>query len=117
MSLTWTEIAEMDPSLSTLGEAARAIILGDCYAMLTPGQWGTYLDLAVKYLAAHTGALILRGGGLGATGPVTSESLGDASRSYAVGSVMASATDLDATIWGKRFKLLARGVLPFAFVA
>ena len=117
MSITWQVIAEMDPSLATVSEPARAIILGDCYKMLDADRWGEYLDLAVRYLAAHTGALSLRGAAGGSTGPVASESLGDASRSYAVSVISASQPSaLNSPIWGQQFRMLARGVLPFAIV-
>lgn len=105
----------MDPSLAAVSEEARAIILGDCYEMLNATKWGTKLDLAVKYLAAHTGALTLRGAAAGSVGPVSSESLGDAARSYAVAAVSEAQNDLDATIWGRRYKMLCRAYLAFAF--
>jgi hypothetical protein len=110
MAITWTDVTNLDASLSTVPVAAQTAIIADTYAILSAERWGTRLDLAVKYLAAHTGALLIRGGGAGPAGPVTAEALGDASRSYASWSVSGALGDLELTSWGLRFKLLLRGL-------
>lgn len=109
--ITWADCIALDASLSAVPEAAQDAILADVYGTLSADRWGDKLDRAAKYLAMHTGTLLLRGGGLGGVGPVQSESLGDAARSYAVGSLSASTDDLDATPWGLAYKRLRRGLL------
>lgn len=113
--ITWNMVVAIDPALSTISTEQQIAILTDVYATLSTSRWGSKLDLGAKYLAAHTGAMALRGGGLGSPGPIASEGLGDANRSYSV-SVTSSFSDLDATIWGKRFQFLMRGLGFVGFV-
>jgi hypothetical protein len=120
MAITWADVVALDAQLSAVPVAAQAAIIADTYAMLPPLRWGTKLDLGAKYLAAHTGAMVLRGGGLGTPGQIMGERLGDASRSYADAKPFRSqmpVTDLSATPWGVRFQLLLRALGPLVAVS
>jgi hypothetical protein len=108
--ISWTDVTNLDAALADVPSGAQTVILADVYATLSAGRWGTKLDMAARYLAAHTGAIILRGAGQGAAGPITSERLGDASRSYADVHVAGAMNDLSATPWGMRFQYLVRGL-------
>lgn len=115
MAISWTDVTNLDASLAApaVPVAAQTAILADVYAMLDADRWGDKLDLGAKYLAAHTGALVARGGGGTGAGAVMQEALGDASRMFST-SVAYSYHDLDATPWGKRFRLILRGLGVFA---
>lgn len=115
MAITWTHVTNLDASLAAVPAAAQAAIIADVYLTLSASRWGDRYDLAVKYLAAHLGALERRqaaSGGTGAVGPVQSMSLGDASVTYAVSASASVSTsgDLDSTPWGQAYKRLRRGL-------
>ncbi len=114
MATTWADCVALDASLAAVPLAAQTAILADCYATLDEDRWGDDLDMAVKSPAMHTGVLCLRSG-LGGTGAVQSEHLGDASVSYAV-SVAYAEHDLDATSWGKRFMFFSKRLGPVMLV-
>lgn len=117
-AITWTDVVRLDPTLAGVTEGSQVNIIEDTYVYLSSKNWGNKLNLAAKYLAAHTGSILLRGGGSGPSTAVTLETLGDASRGYAQPFVSTGSwNDLELTVWGKAFKRLARSVLPFAVVA
>lgn len=71
--------------------------------------WGSKADTSVIYMAAH----LLKLDALQSTAPInpiTSESAGPLSRSYAVDAA-SSEDDLNSTIWGKRYKGLQRTIM------
>jgi hypothetical protein len=108
--ITWTDVALLDPRLSTVPSGAQMALLADVYLMLPAARWGAKLDLGAKYLAAHMGTLYLRGGS-GPAGPLTHEQLGPAARSYAAPMLLHGwMSDLDITPWGLLFKRLVRGL-------
>lgn len=111
MSVTWAEVALLEPAAASVPADRQAAIIADCYELLQGTRWGARLDQAVKYLAAHT-AVMPRGG---AAGAVTSRSLGDAAVSYASPSM--AMEHLALTSWGMRFRDLAYTLGPFAVVA
>jgi|SRR3990167_702111 len=67
-------------------------------------EWGSLYDRGVLYLAAHMTYLFEVAGATPPGGPVQSESLGDASVSYAVAQMNDS--DLSRTAWGSEFRRL-----------
>lgn len=85
--ITWNHVLDHYPELSTIDVDAQVDILAIVNTeMLNPTMFGgenarTY-KLARIYLAAHICAMELMGAD-GAQGPVTSESAGGLSRSYA----------------------------------
>lgn len=115
MSVTWDDCINLDPQLAAIPDVQADAILADAKAMLSAERFGTKYDLAVKYLAMHTGCIALRGGGLASNGPVAMERLGDAQVSYAI-SVVEAQDYLDSTPWGKMYKKLIRSFI-WAFVA
>lgn len=107
MSVTWDDVVAIDAYLADVPVATQDAILADCVLLLDATRFGSKLDLATKYLAAHTGILYKRTGA-GPVGPVTSQSLGPASVGYAA-PVLAAFDDLSSTPWGLRFELILTG--------
>jgi hypothetical protein len=107
-TLTWADVLLIAPDLSTLATAERAAVLADVDAQLDEDKIGAdyKYQLACKYLAAHFGTLVKRGAA-GAVGPVSSESVGSVSISYAVTSAMSS-DGLSSTVWGAQYVAIIR---------
>lgn len=116
MPVAWADVAALDAPLANVPSAAQTAILADVALMLDVDRWGTRLDLATKYLAAHVGALVLRGGGAAGVGPVTSQTMGPASKSYATPMLLAALGDLGATVWGQIFARLRTSLGVFGIV-
>jgi hypothetical protein len=112
MAITWTDVVNIEASLSTTPVASQIAILADV-ELRVGTEWGARRDLALKYLAAHLG-LVSKTSGAGG-GPVSSESVGAVSRSYAVASEQAMA-DLGGTAWGREYLAMARAHLPRVLV-
>lgn len=109
--VSWSDVTDLDPSLATVAVATQNAILADAVLLLSPTAFGDRYDLAVKYFAAHSGALIVRGGSA-TVGVVVSESLGSASRSYASPPTASSNfAEFGSTIWGQRFLFLLRTIV------
>jgi hypothetical protein len=107
--ITWDDVALIAPELADLDEDVQDAILADVALELDADAWGTHFDMASKYLAAHKASMRGRGG---AGAQVTSESVGQVSRSYAVSG---SGTDLDSTSYGQDFDRLAKKNPAFRF--
>lgn len=109
--ITWTDVANLDAALvaPAVPVAAQTAILALVYRRLNATRWGTRLDDGALFLSAHLATLVARGGGLGGTGAVQSESLGDAAVSYAV-SVAYQSHSYDATVWGKEYQTMRDGL-------
>jgi hypothetical protein len=84
--ITWDDVAAFAPELTDADEIVRSGILAYVNATFNPDDWGgtaaPALRLARIYLAAHLGTLTKRGQS-GKAGPISSESVGGISRSYA----------------------------------
>ncbi len=93
--------------------AALLEIVGDC--------WGDLKDPATAWLAAHKAKnASTDGGSSSASGPVTSQSVGSVSKSYASGSVnysTAEDSDLASTQFGRNFLRLRALACPEGFMA
>lgn len=113
VSITWADVVDIDASLSAVPAARQESILLDVGLMLDPTAWGDRYDMGCKYLAAHYGVLALRSGGSAPQGPVASESLGPASRSYASSS--AALGPHASTSWGQMFDTLVRTLIGARF--
>lgn len=111
MSVLWSDVSALDPVLAAVPTVTQAAILTFVTTYLSPVSWGDKYDLATLLLAAHFGALNLRGGGSGGVGPVQSESAGSVSRSYATTSVAGASGALGSTVWGQQYQTLARACL------
>lgn len=112
MSITWADVVELAPDLSTTTVAAQNLILAHVALQVGPTQWGTYEAMGQLYLAAHLGTLQARGGSA-AVGPVTSETVGPVSRSYG-STATAAAGLLNSTPYGSEYARL-RALLPTRF--
>lgn len=83
MAFTWAaDVVPIAPNLATAPAATQTLVLAIVDRQIDVGVWGAFADDGRRYLAAHLGTLAITGGA-GAAGPVTSESLGAMSRSYA----------------------------------
>lgn len=82
-TITWPDVVKVDASLHCISAAVQAAILADVEAQLSETNLSGKYDLACKYLAAHMGVLQLANDAQMPSGPVTSESVGSVSRSYA----------------------------------
>lgn len=98
-AITWPDVVAIAPELGTLGATAQTMILDHVNTALNVrvfgGEESPKLRLARVLLAAHYGTVAMSGGAVIA-GPVTSESAGGLSRSYAT----TFATDAFGGPWG-----------------
>lgn len=108
-AITWEDVLAVAPELTTTTDPARVIFLSYANNALAVSEWGgeasPTLKLARCYLAAHQAASSVAGA-TGAVGPVTSESAGGLSRSYA--STPASSSEMGSTRYGQSWVELAR---------
>lgn len=111
MAITWANVVDIDADLANVPVGGQNAILAQVLLRLSAAQWGTKLDLASVYLAAHHGVLSRRGSA-GAGGPIQSESIGGVSQSYAVFSPNGSDPFWDQSPWGKVFRQLLRELVP-----
>lgn len=100
--ITWANVVARAPELSTVGPETQAAILSDVVVMLNASVFGDKYDMACAYLAAHYGTLS-KNKGQGPGGPISSESTGRVSRSYAVAPKTARDDDYTTTIYGQRY--------------
>lgn len=91
--------------------AALLEIVGDC--------WGDFKDPATAWLAAHKAKnAATDGGSSSASGPVTSQSVGSVSKSYAsVSHATAEDSDLASTQFGRNYLRLRALTCPDGFMA
>lgn len=115
--ITWENVTALAPELSTVPEARQNFILARVNTELAANVWGDRLDIGRVYLAAHlaTRSNAGAGGGVAPAGPVTSESVGSVSRSYAA-PAGSSASDYKSTVYGEEYANLVKQ-LPGARIA
>jgi hypothetical protein len=80
--MTPAEFKERFPEFSAVADPRVQMFLDDAALSVNVSLWGNKADLGIAYLAAHLLTMDNRGGN-GASGPVTSEKVGDLQRSYA----------------------------------
>ncbi len=106
--IIWTDVVDFASELSALDSEAQTAILAYVNDALSPKAFGgedsPKLKLARIYLAAHVGTLS-RGGG-GPSGPVTSETAGNISRTYAAAG--GAPSDWSSTSYGQLYIALVR---------
>lgn len=84
MPITWAlVVSDYAPELSSVDDAVGARKVLEAASQMNQGAWGTLYDSAHANLTAHLAALQALKGGAGKSGPVTAESVGQMSRSYA----------------------------------
>ena len=117
-AITWAHVVAHASALATVNADQQADLLAFVNAHVNAGAFGgedAYrTKLARVYLAAHLASLPGAGvasGGAHAAGPVTSESTGGVSRSYAAAASSAGAGGgtWGETIWGRRYLALLNG--------
>lgn len=98
-AITWPDVVAIAPELASLSVTAQTLILDHVNTALNVSVFGgeasPKLRLARVFLAAHYGTVATTGGAVLA-GPVTAESAGGLSRSYAT----TFATDAFGGPWG-----------------
>ena len=121
--ITWAMVCALAPALSTVTLEAQTEILADVEREVAPSKWAGAVDAGRLALARHKGVLALAAassgtGGGTVIGPVSSETVGPVTRTFAVssstGGSASSGGTLDATAWGQEYKRL-RKMLPARF--
>lgn len=108
MAITWADVVIIAAELSTVATSKQNAILADVSAQLALSQWGSQarLDIAAKYLAAHLASVK----GVAPAGPMTSETVGPLTRSFAA-PMMTSTNALESTGYGREFLRLRRTLM------
>ncbi len=109
MSITWADVLKVAPALSTLSVEQQTLILAQVALLLNANVFGTKYDMASTYFAAHLGTLF-KEGAYAPGGPITSETIGPASKSYAAPA--ASDPFWDSTSFGKMYRFIAKTLPP-----
>jgi hypothetical protein len=120
MAITWADVEDLAPALSAVGADSQTAILAIVAVRVVASRWGANYTEAASYLAAHIGTLTLRAATAAGTGsgPITSETVGPISRSYAAPtSAMASDSSLHLTPWGLAYREACRMRGKLAVVA
>lgn len=105
--IAWSAVEAVAPELSVVAPGTKTALLAMVGIMLpSPSALGDQYDAACTWLAAHLGTISQRGGD-GPSGPITSESTGRISRSYAV-PTMAEASDYGSTSYGQLFQVIVK---------
>jgi hypothetical protein len=101
------------PEFSAISDARVELFLDDAALQINIGAWGLKADLGIYWLTAHMLALDTAAGTTGGTyGPVTSESVGQVSRSYASGgSYSGTSSEYGATKYGVNYYRLWRTII------
>lgn len=106
-ALTWPEVVALDSDLDEVHPLVQDRILARVMERVDPamlgGETGGKYLLARLYLAAHHGRLALPGDA-DTAGPVTSESVGGISASYAAPASSESEDGLQGTRWGRAYR-------------
>lgn len=108
MSITWSDVTKIAPELASgLTADQQNAILADVALLMSADAWGSKLDMGSKYLAAHLGALAKGASANAPAGPLTSETVGPNSRSWAAPTLSAT-DDYDSTAYGRRYLALVK---------
>lgn len=82
MAITWSNVTDIAPELSTVALATQTAILAQANTELSVAVWGTRIEIGRAWFAAHLATI---SGRRGTGGQVTSETVGSVSRSFAAG--------------------------------
>lgn len=97
MAITWTDVTNIAPELSTIAAATQTAILATVAAQVPSSQWGDAQNDGQAWLAAHIATLTKRRG----DGPLASRGVGPLSQSY---QSMLSFGMLGATGYGLEYR-------------
>jgi hypothetical protein len=113
--IDWDDVAALAPELDDFDETGQGLILDYVNVALDVsifgGEESPKLRLARIFLAAHF-ATVSKQGGVGAAGPVISESAGGLSRSYAL--LSASSSGFSGSSYGDQYLALIRSTVARA---
>jgi hypothetical protein len=105
--ITWDAVTAVAPELAAVPIGVQTALLSMVGVMLpNPNALGDQYDAACTWLAAHLGTISQRKSG-NIAGPISSESVGQVSRSYAVPTTE-SASDLSSTSYGQLAQMLIK---------
>lgn len=111
MNITWTNVTDHAPELSTVAVAAQADILAVANDVLDVVRFGgedaAKTKLARIYFAAHFGTIDAQGAS-GAVGAVIGETVGGLARQYAANSPDGTDPLWEKTPYGQAFRALLR---------
>lgn len=107
MAVTPADIKTLFPEFAAESDARIQLLLDQALLSVNASVWGNKADFGIQYLTAHLLTVLNRGGG-GASGPITSEKVGDLQRSYA--SSGAVTHELGSTGYGLEFLRLRRSL-------
>lgn len=96
------------PEFVSLSDAFIQLYIDQAILSVNVNIWGNKSELGVAYLTAHLLTIIGRGG-TGAAGPVTQESVGDLSRSYAQVSIP-NVNEYGLTSYGQEYFRLRKSL-------
>lgn len=109
-AIAWVDVVAFAPLLSTVAEDAQVDILAYVNqaidTSLFGGESSPMLRMARIFLAAHFGSMPGQSS-TGAVGPVTSESAGGLSRSYAQ-TVATGSSSFESTTYGQQYVELCK---------
>ncbi len=94
-----------NPNLSSSQQSRKSDMIGLATEQLDADVYGTKIELAIALLVLHWFEVENR---TGSGGPLSSETEGGLSRSYAV---MASSSDWGSTSWGQELQTLTNNVV------
>jgi hypothetical protein len=116
MGITWADVVGLAPELFGVPISAQDAIL-TYVNNFSVDAWGddATLRLGRIYMSAHLGTKQVQASGGGATGEVTSETVGRISRTFKV-SDNTSSSALDTTAYGQLWKEIASGTPARAWV-
>lgn len=110
MSVTPATFKVLFPEFVAQTDARVQLFLDQASRRISTTSFGTLYDDAQSYLAAHLIAVSARASGMtlsGASGPVTSETVGPLSKSYASNyGATTGADNYDATPYGQEYQRL-----------
>ena len=110
---TKANVLSIAPELSSVLDDAWTLILADVAGEVSSTIYGTRQEQAQRYLAAHYLTLISSDSRVDAQGPVSSESAGQVSKSYAQVNYK-DRNRYDETKYGRVFNSIRKGVvIPF----
>lgn len=116
MAVDFDSLTTLHPEFSSVDEDRVAAFIALAVLRVSSTQWGVKADMGVTALACHLLSKALAseaagaaGGGGGVAGPVTSETVGDVSATYADATSAAAASnggrnaDLMSTSYGREY--------------
>lgn len=108
--MIWDDVLAVAPELSVTAAATQTVVLAQVEIEIDAEVWGDYADMGRRLLAAHYGTIFTPGlsGGGATAGPVTSETLGPMSRSYATATSSNVPAELGRTKYGIEYYRLMR---------